>query len=283
MRVEITRDAGDFQRRVSGFLDRDPLRHTLICTIVDNEMTGLVVPVEPSVFASVHSDDVVGVALQTAGRGVLLGEVPDAAIPELVKRFAEVLPEVPDVIGVETGAAEFARRWSELRGASYRAGRHERLYRLGIPRVPDAPGRPRTATADDVEVCGKWITAMDGEVGIYLSLSESALRARLATGRWWLWEDGGRPVSLTAHQVPIRGWARIGPVYTPPETRGHGYASALVAHVAGTLRAAGQEVCLFTDLANPTSNKIYRAIGFEGVLDQAQYVIGRNGTARPEE
>ncbi|MFE3192675.1 GNAT family N-acetyltransferase [Nocardia sp. NPDC059240] len=279
MRVEITSDAGDFQRRVSGFLDRDPLRHTLICTIVDNEMTGLTVPVEPSYFASVRSGDVVGVAIRTAGHGVLVGEMPDAALPELVTRFAEFLPRVPEVIGAESAASEFARIWSELRGTSYGAGRRERLYRLGRLQVPHAPGKPRPATAADIEVCGQWTADMDRELGGFqLALAESALRARLATGRWWLWEDDGRPVSLTAHQVPIRGWARIGPVYTPPETRGHGYASALVAHVAGTLRAAGQDVCLFTDLANPTSNKIYRAIGFEAVLDQAQYVIGPNGS-----
>ncbi|MGW4246651.1 GNAT family N-acetyltransferase [Nocardia sp. NPDC004722] len=277
MRVEITGDAGEFQRRVSAFLDRDPLRHTVICTVVENELTGLNVPTEPSSFVSVHTDEVVGVAIRTAGRGLFLGEMPQAALPELVRRFTEILPELADVVGADATAAEFSRIWSESRGTSHRVGVRERLYRLGGLRVPSAPGAPRQATVDDIEVCLRWIADMDREIeGLQMTIPESALRARLAAGRWWLWEDGGRPVSLTAHQVPVLGWSRIGPVYTPPETRGRGYASALVAHVAGRVRAAGQDVCLYTDLANPTSNKIYRAIGFESVFDQTQYVLEKS-------
>ena len=67
---------------------------------------------------------------------------------------------------------------------------------------------------------------------------------------------------LTAHNPPSFGVARVGPVYTPGAHRGHGYASATVAAVSRMLREAGAEVCLFTDQANPTSNKIYAAIGY---------------------
>jgi predicted GNAT family acetyltransferase len=41
----------------------------------------------------------------------------------------------------------------------------------------------------------------------------------------------------------------------------------LTAQVSGVLRAAGPEVCLSTDLANPTSNKIYAAIGYRLLAD----------------
>ena len=65
---------------------------------------------------------------------------------------------------------------------------------------------------------------------------------------------------------------RVGPVYTPPEDRGHGWASALVAEGTQWLLDEGREwVCLYTDLSNPTSNRIYQAIGYEPVLDFDQY------------
>ena len=67
--------------------------------------------------------------------------------------------------------------------------------------------------------------------------------------------------------------ARVGPVYTPGAQRGHGYASVLTAHVSRLLRDSGARVCLFTDQANPTSNKIYAAIGYVPVVDMANLVI----------
>ncbi len=66
--------------------------------------------------------------------------------------------------------------------------------------------------------------------------------------------------------------ARVGPVYTPPERRGRGYASNLVAAVSqAQLEAGCRSVFLFTDLANPTSNHIYQAIGYEAVRDVADW------------
>ena len=78
-----------------------------------------------------------------------------------------------------------------------------------------------------------------------------------------LWEDGGEPVSLAGFGSPTPNGIRIGPVYTPPQLRGRGYASALTAHVSQAQLDAGRAFCfLYTDLANPTSNKIYVDIGY---------------------
>ena len=61
---------------------------------------------------------------------------------------------------------------------------------------------------------------------------------------------------------------RIGAVYTPPELRRRGYASALVAAVSQAELDRGRRWCfLFTDLANPTSNRIYQAIGYRPIRD----------------
>ena len=81
-------------------------------------------------------------------------------------------------------------------------------------------------------------------------------------------------MSLAAFNPPSFGVARVGPVYTPAAHRGHGYATALTAHVSRVLSDSGVLVCLFTDLANPTSNRIYAAIGYESVVDMANLVIG---------
>ena len=36
---------------------------------------------------------------------------------------------------------------------------------------------------------------------------------------------------------------------------------------------AGHRMCLFTDLANPTSNKIYSGLGYAPVVDMAEHVV----------
>ena len=62
--------------------------------------------------------------------------------------------------------------------------------------------------------------------------------------------------------------ARIGPVYTPIELRGHGYGSAVTAAAAQwAINAGAVDLVLFTDLANPVSNATYQRIGFKPVSD----------------
>ena len=87
-------------------------------------------------------------------------------------------------------------------------------------------------------------------------------------------DDGDAPRHLTGANPPAYGVARIGPVFTPKEHRGRGYASAAVAEVSRQLQAEGSRVTLFTDQANPTSNRIYVALGFEPVVDMVDLTIG---------
>ncbi|MEQ7125455.1 GNAT family N-acetyltransferase [Actinopolymorpha sp. B11F2] len=102
-------------------------------------------------------------------------------------------------------------------------------------------------------------------------------RAELRVGerRAYLWEDGGEPVSYVGATNPAGGIVRVAPVYTPTDRRGRGYASALVAGVSQAALDAGATACsLYTDLANPTSNKIYAAVGYHPVCDVTNYRFG---------
>ena len=83
-----------------------------------------------------------------------------------------------------------------------------------------------------------------------------------------MWEDGGEPLSLIAARMTGNGYGWIGPVYTPPERRRRGYAGAGVAAASRRLLDAGASRCmLFTDLDNPTSNKIYHEVGYRRFAD----------------
>lgn len=99
-------------------------------------------------------------------------------------------------------------------------------------------------------------------------------RLQITQGRIHLWVDpDDRPVHVTAVSPSAYSGPRIGPVYTPAEHRGNGYAAAAVAQVAAELLVGGARVCLFTDRANPTANRLYAALGFEPVVGMAEFLI----------
>lgn len=51
-------------------------------------------------------------------------------------------------------------------------------------------------------------------------------------------------------------------VYTMPEYRKKGYASAIVAHISKLILDKGKIPTLYTDLSNPSSNTAYKNVGF---------------------
>ena len=74
-----------------------------------------------------------------------------------------------------------------------------------------------------------------------------------------LWWDGGAPVSMAGYSGPTPHSLRISAVYTPPEQRRRGYASAVTAAISQEVLDRGCQFCtLYTDLGNPTSNHIYQ-------------------------
>ncbi|WP_227996416.1 GNAT family N-acetyltransferase [Nocardia australiensis] len=276
MKVETTTDAAEFRSRTDAFLGRDPLRHTVITTGIANTLGDFDSGDEPTHFLSVHDGDaVVGVAMRGGGRDMYLGELAGGSVGLVAEALAELIPDAGGVEGAIDDVLGFGERWCALRGGGFHPTYATRLYRLGTLRTPDAAGSPRRAAGSDVELCARWSDAMRAESGMRpQGWTREVVAKRVAAGRWWLWERDGRPVCVAAHHVPALGWARIGPVYTPPAERGHGYASMLTAHVARTLRADGIDACLFAETANPTSNKIYRAIGFEAVREFVHYEFG---------
>lgn len=64
----------------------------------------------------------------------------------------------------------------------------------------------------------------------------------------------------------------VAAVYTPPEERGRGYATALVTALCRRVLAMGKAyVCLFVDDRNPISNHVYEKIGFRRAGTQEEW------------
>ena len=130
----------------------------------------------------------------------------------------------------------------------------------------EVSGSFRLATDADTPLLDRWhqqfVDAIEGG-----GRAAAPLTQHLADGRVGLWEDAGRPVSMAYASPANGGVTRICGVWTPPELRGHGYASGVVAALSTARLEAGEACMLYTDLANPTTNAIYQAMGYRRIGD----------------
>ena len=294
--LEFTEDPSAFLDRAGGLLEADPVLGTVVATVtaraVHDLARGEPTPAYPRWWLTVadpKTGELVGVVMRTAPfapHPLYVLPLPDAAALEVAAALVGRGEDVSALNGALPAARTLATELARRTGRRARVHEHTRLHVLGRlvepPEVPD--GRARVAVPADVGLALSWFRAFHADAaeqagrlepeGSGEMFDEADIAARVDEGRIWLWEDGlGTPVSLVGFNAPSFGVARVGPVYTPAARRGHGYASVLTAHVSRLLRDAGSQVCLFTDQANPTSNKIYAAIGYEPVVDMANLVI----------
>lgn len=272
--VDLVTDPAEFRALAFDFLLRDPVRHSVILTNVDDRARGLRVDAEAPRLAIVRvGAEVVGAAMRTTGYEVFLGEMPLAAVHAVADAYAAAVPALPGVNGEFEHAGAFARRWCAVAGGRAEMGRRSRLFALGELRPTDAAGAARWMTLADAPLLRDWLSAFVNEIGDGEVPPAELVAARLAADRYLLWERDGRPVSMAGRTPQLYGVTRIGPVYTPPAERGHGYASAVTSRLSAEVVASGSRACLYTDVANPTSNKIYQDIGFEPVCDRVVYAF----------
>ena len=184
---------------------------------------------------------------------------------------------LPGVVGPSMAAEHFAEGWTRATRVPATLSRHERAFRLQkvIPPRPASGGMILAGEAHRA-LLADWVQAFHEEAltgGPAQDWDQVADRWLRGLGRMpYLWVDTDRVVSLTGVGGLTPRGIRVGPVYTPPADRGRGYASNLVAEASQLQLDSGREfVFLFTDLANPTSNKIYQDIGYEPVIDIDEY------------
>ena len=206
-------------------------------------------------------------AVQAPRRNILLGELGKPECAALAEETRE--GDYSGVVGPDLTAEWFVEA---AQGVGHRFGdpMPQCIYALkGEPRPVSVEGRFRPAAAADAAVAADWFLAFIDEAVPHDPKPErQKLEQEIANQPYFLWEHGGRPVSMAKIAREHRDFATISLVYTPPELRGRGFASAVTAGVAGAALARGKTMtCLYADLRNPASNRVYTNIGFEAVCD----------------
>lgn len=288
-RLEFVTDPTAFLADASAHLAADPVVTTVIASVTER-LARQPQPDLPYCWWLLVRDEagaVVGVAMRTAPfapHPLYVLPMPDDAAVALARLLHERGEEVAGVNGALPAAWIVAEETARLAGRTARVDEHTRLHELGELDLPPAPdGRLRPAAQEDAELCLAWFDAFavdaaeqagrDGRHAM-VDFTLDEIRVRIDEGLLWLWEDAtGTPVHLTGANVPANGVTRIGPVYTPREHRGRGYAGRTVADVSARYLADGVRCCLFTDQANPVSNRVYERIGYRPVVDMVNLVV----------
>jgi predicted GNAT family acetyltransferase len=224
--------------------------------------------------------EVVAAALMTPPFKAVLSMTADpGAIPALVHDLERSRYTVPGISAPVEIAREFAEHWTARHGMTARRVMTQRIYRLEQVTPPTGvSGAMRVSRRADRQLLTDWVHAFLIEALETPAEREAEMivDSALDTGSrtFYLWEDEGRPVSTAGVTGPTPNGIRVGPVYTPPDLRRRGYGSAITAAASQLQLDAGRRfVFLFTDLDNPTSNKIYQAIGYEPVIDIDQWTF----------
>lgn len=267
-------------QRIQAFLEQDEAANNLPLGLLPR-LAELQEPFEearrPFFAFAEHDGQVVWVMMMTPPHNLIVygaGERLDEAIEASVAFLLEqgVLP--PGVIGPRDVASSFASAWSRHAGCALAVQMEQMIYRLDrVNDIPLSPGRLICATTEHTDLVADWTAAFSEITHDRLDRPAALARAQdtIAVSRLYLWLDES-PVSMAWKARPSRNGIVVSGVYTPPELRGRGYATACVASLSRLLLDEGFQFCaLYADLANPISNHVYLKIGYRPIRASIVY------------
>jgi predicted GNAT family acetyltransferase len=276
MHVRPVEDPAAFLEAASPLLLADEARHNLILGIAGTLRDHPSHYPEYGLWVAEDDAGTVGAALRTPPHNLVVARPRDDSVLEALAEAIDDNP--PGLVAAQPEAGVFAAAWATKTGTTPRIHRAQGVFSLDRVEPPtQVCGQMHDAGIDDRSLLLEWFRAfMEEAIGESPDDASTAHavdhRLEAASAGVVLWEDG-RPVSLAAFGNPTPNGIRIGPVYTPPEDRRRGYASALVAELSERLLEERQFCFLFTDLANPTANRIYEQIGYRRVCEAAEIVF----------
>lgn len=277
LRIAHHPDVRAFLARAEPWLLANETLHGLLLGVARQVLAGTAQFRPPLYWATVEDDasgEILGCAFRTPPHQVGVTELPEAAIEPLVASVRERYLNLPGVAGPERTATAFANEWTARFGGEWSVHHHQRLHSITSVTFPStrANGFLRQALTPDLPVARAWVAGFIKDTGIRHTSTEAGERL-IRDGRLYFWMDG-EPRCMVAAMRDTPNTTGIGGVYTPPRFRNQGYATMAVATLSQRLLESGRQSCfLYTDLANPASNIVYRRIGYEPLHDVVDITI----------
>lgn len=268
--VRPVTDASAAIERAADLVDANPVAYSVFSTVAASLVQ------EPTRFTDPRwwaVEDPSGqpalIAMQTPPHPLHLPQHVPGAAAALAGHLLATGARVSGVNGPRAAVEEFVDRY--LPAARVRVRGREGIGVYDLPVRAHLPwpveGGMRIADESDVALVASWVSAFMLETGDGLNDPEATARRQIGIGKVSLWVVDGRAVAMCWASDAFGGVVRVSGVYTPRSERGHGYASAVVAATSRREQDAGHICMLYTQLANPTSNKIYQALGYRYLGD----------------
>ena len=263
--ARATTDVAEYLERVGDFLAQRPVQHSVLLNVAGNART--TPSSDPSselwLWVQNGAGGVVAAAHLTPPHPAYLSTGPDDAVRLLAATLRERRPALTGVGGLRPHSKVFADEWARLGGPPSTVEMAQGVYVVDTVTPPaGVDGRLRPAVPADGVLLGGWAADFAHEA-LGSDDPQDRVSHRIRAGLLFVWEVEGEAVSMAAITPARSGVSRVNLVWTPQPLRRQGYASACVAALtARELSTPGRTCMLFTDLANPTSNGIYRRIGY---------------------
>jgi predicted GNAT family acetyltransferase len=269
--VERHSDADAFLAAADGWLLEAEAENNLPLGIALNSR-GKTAADPPAYWAVVREGrDVVGCACRTPPYPLVVSRLPIARIAALVDDVGSTYTSLERVTGPTAVAEAFADAWIARHGGSWKTQIRLKLHEITQVSFegPLPAGSLRKASQRDLPLAIEWTDEFVRDTGVP-PVAPYLTEQRIARGQLYFWVDS-EPRAMVAWGRETPSGCAINTVHTPRPFRRRGYATSAVATLTQTLLEAGRRFCcLYTDLANPTSNSIYAKIGYRPIRDDAE-------------
>lgn len=225
----------------------------------------------------IHQGDApVLAAVMTPPHNLAFSQGTKDALQSMIDYTRSKAVEFPGINGPTHLADAFASRWNATSEQTLLPAIKLPFYvATHVAPYVKAPGHLRLAAPDDAALLTRWQADFAEEAGLApydRAPKPEKINRRIHESQLMIWEnENDIPVCFLGYSPATKNGMAVGPVYTPPEHRGHGYATGAVSELTNQILKAGKWCGLFADAKNPTSNKIYQKIGYNQVFEYQEY------------
>lgn len=279
MKFKIYKNVANFIKNVEPVLLEKEAEHNLIIGLLNRLMQGEINADNCFMAVFEKNEQFKYILLQTPPYNLIVGTSKGAdssEIPTLIKHLKEKNLEFPGVTAISEIAKVFAASWE----ANYRSKsviiQSQGIYQLEkLKGCKLADGQMRVAVDKEIDTIAEWIEEFYKSTPHKYSREECIKLAKdmIKKKIVHVWENGAELVSMAAKNRETKNGYVISCVYTPPNRRGHGFATSVVHQLSVRILQEKKFCFLYTDLSNPTSNYIYQQIGYQFVKESAMYYL----------
>ncbi|MBL7789443.1 MAG: hypothetical protein JNL75_06365 [Chitinophagales bacterium] len=270
MHIRTYNTVNEYWMDVGHFLLTNPVKYNIVLGQLVSTKDRDKILTNTSLLALFDNDQFIMTAFKNRPNVILYGEnYTIAHLQNLSEYFKMQQIRLNGCIGDKN----LAKQFSKIYNPEFKVDKTLIGHKLAKLKPIDlSEGCMETCDELDIELATIWLEKFGKECQMpHRPIGEAIKKMAMSlieNGRLFKWVVNNTPVSICTELVSNDYFSKISLVYTPVEQRNRGYALSCVWTLTKMIQDRGQKtICLFTDKSNPTSNKIYKQIGYEPMFE----------------